>query len=181
MKQRKNFNKGLRLDLACCHDDLRPALQHLFIKDGFVYASNSYVLIANKLTECSTFSEDQIEALNGKYIHYMMFKDMIKCNCPFIDEDGIIIRENGFNKKLYFGVELSYPNVDRLVSDLITLKTIQESDFGLLINFFETIKKCLPQSSNITITPKGGYRYVIKSRIVEQESFAVLMKTTPLD
>lgn len=69
MKTRHNFNKDLRMDLACSRNDyFRPVFSYIHFKDGYAYACDTHILVKNKLSECSTFTDEEIEKLDGKFI-----------------------------------------------------------------------------------------------------------------
>ena len=63
MKRRHNFNRGLRMDLACENDSFRPVFSYIHFKDGYAYASDAHILVKNNLSECSTFTDEEIASL----------------------------------------------------------------------------------------------------------------------
>lgn len=71
----KNFNKNYPLHLACGLDDkIRTSLHYIMFKDGYAYATNSYILVRAKLEDISNFDEEDINKLDGFYIHAQSFK-----------------------------------------------------------------------------------------------------------
>ena len=47
-------------------------------KDGYAYATNSYILVRAKLEDISNFDEEDINKLDGFYIHAQSFKAIQK-------------------------------------------------------------------------------------------------------
>lgn len=46
MKTRHNFNRGLRMDLACSRNDyFIPIFSYIYFKDGYAYASDTHILV----------------------------------------------------------------------------------------------------------------------------------------
>lgn len=45
---KKNFNKKVKMHLACADDELRPALACIYFKNDFAYASDGHILVRNK-------------------------------------------------------------------------------------------------------------------------------------
>ena len=76
-KIRHNFNKGIKLHLACAND-LRPVMNCIYFKDGYAIASNGMILIKACLNEICNFSGEEKELLEGKLISAKNFKEIIK-------------------------------------------------------------------------------------------------------
>lgn len=89
-KIRHNFNKGIKLHLACANanDFLRPVMNCIYFKDGYAIASNGKILIKACLNEICNFSEEEKELLDGKLISAKNFKEIIKHTIIEIEEDG---------------------------------------------------------------------------------------------
>ena len=67
-KIRHNFNKGIKLHLACANEPIRPVMSCIYFKDGYAIASNGKILIKACLNEICNFSEEEKELLEGKLI-----------------------------------------------------------------------------------------------------------------
>ena len=87
-KIRHNFNKGIKLHLACANDLIRPVMNCIYFKDGYAIASNGMILIKACLNEICNFREEEKELLDGKLISAKNFKEIIKHNIIEIEEDG---------------------------------------------------------------------------------------------
>lgn len=86
---RKNFNKEIKMYLACGNDDLRKPFEYIYFKYGYAYATNGRVLIKNKISEIASLRDEEIELLNGRSIHSSSYKEMLKYDTITITEDGI--------------------------------------------------------------------------------------------
>ena len=87
-KIRHNFNKGIKLHLACENNLLRPVMNCIYFKYGYAIASNGMILIKACLNEICNFSEEEKELLEGKLISTNNFKEIIKHTIIEIEEDG---------------------------------------------------------------------------------------------
>lgn len=75
---------------------LTAALNYIFFKDGFVWASNGFVLVRQALSEHG-FSKEESILLEGKVIHRDIFAKIWKDSPIRIEENSII----GISKTLY--------------------------------------------------------------------------------
>lgn len=81
MKTRHNFNKDLRMDLACSRNDyFRPVFSYIHFKDGYAYACDTHILVKNKLSECSTFTDENGNEKENKYYNLVCAKDITEAN-----------------------------------------------------------------------------------------------------
>ena len=64
-----------KLHLACDSNELRPALQCIFFRNGWSYCTNGHLLIKQKLL-VHGFSQEEIEFTEGHHIHRDIFKAM---------------------------------------------------------------------------------------------------------
>ena len=88
-EQKNNFDKKVQMHLACSKNELRKEMQCVYFKDGFAYASDGIILVKNRISEISGLEKHEVEALNGKFLHADLYKDMLKYDNIMIAEDGI--------------------------------------------------------------------------------------------
>jgi len=117
MKLRINFRKDCKMHLACSNDELRLVMNYIYFNDGFAYSSNGHILIKNKLSEITELiSDDQLELLNGKYIHKTSFRKILEYDTVKIIESGIECKSNSNFSIVEFKFEkdntLKYPNAE---------------------------------------------------------------------
>ena len=75
-EQKNNFDKKVQMHLACSKNELRKEMQCVYFKDGFAYASDGIILVKNRISEISGLEECEAEALNGKFLHADLYKDI---------------------------------------------------------------------------------------------------------
>ena len=140
MKTRKNFNRGIRLDKICAVDDFKIPLHFISFQDGNAIATNAQCLVVAKISEISNFSDEQIEKLNGKYIHRESFKRLIKEDYVQIVDDGFLCISDEAKQLIYFGEVDNFPNVRSLfVADRCELNKI-----GIDPSKLAVLQACLP-------------------------------------
>lgn len=101
----------LKLETIASRDELRPALNCVYIKDGYVYVTDAHVAVKQSLKEIHGFSEDVIKALDGKLIHKDAIKLMRGNKAYEVTEDGVTAIAGG-RKTTYHFVDERYPDVD---------------------------------------------------------------------
>lgn len=116
-KIRHNFNKGIKLHLACANEPIRPVMNCIYFKDGYAIASNGKILIKACLNEICNFSEEEKELLDGKLISAKNFKEIIKHTIIEIEEDGFHAIYDDWSIKYRFADgEMKYPNYNEVIS-----------------------------------------------------------------
>lgn len=116
-KIRHNFNKGIKLHLACANEPIRPVMSCIYFKDGYAIASNGKILIKACLNEICNFSEEKKKFLEGKLISAKNFKEIIKHTIIEIEEDGFHAIYDDWNIKYKFvTVDMKYPNYNEVTS-----------------------------------------------------------------
>lgn len=115
MKKRINFNKKCRIDKVCGSDRFRPTFDLIYFEDGNMIATNGHVLMVLCLYECSTFCEQQINLLNGKYLHKKDYQSLLKEEVIVITEDGFLIKNDGREKTIKFvNPTIKFPDYKKL-------------------------------------------------------------------
>ena len=95
-KIRYNFNKQYQLHKACDKSGMRPALEHIFFKNGYAYASDSHIAVRAKVADITdNLDETSIDLLNGYAIHSDDFQKLLKYDSIIIEKEGVIRIEDG--------------------------------------------------------------------------------------
>lgn len=116
-KIRHNFNKGIKLHLACEPVGIRPVMSCIYFKDGYAIASNNQILIKACLNEICNFFEEEKEFLDGKLISAKNFKEIIKHDIINIEEDGFHAIYDDWDIKYKFAdIDHKYPNYNEVIS-----------------------------------------------------------------
>ena len=116
----KGFNPDLRMDLICASDSLRPALQCLYFKDGFVYATDSHMLVKNSFDDVliGNFSEEELQILNsGVLLSASSYKSLLKYKYINIKADGIMAQSLEFEIFYEFKKDLTFPNIEAVFAN----------------------------------------------------------------
>lgn len=145
MSSKRNFK--LKMHLACGKDDLRPIMQHVFFTNGYMIATDAHVLIKAKTSVFTDFSEDEIQHLEGKFVHRDTFAKLLKVKMIEVDESGF---KDLATKDLYnFSVpQGKYPNVESVMPGINT----KEIDcIGLLPNNINPLFKIMSTSDFSTL------------------------------
>ena len=140
MKKRHNFNRGIRLDSICSQDDFRTEMGFISFEDGKAIAMNAYCLVVAKISEISTFTDEEIEKLNGKFIHRESFKRLIKENFVLITDDGFLCISDGIKQLIYFSEVDKYQNWKTLFVET----RCSLSKFGIDPKKLSALQSCLP-------------------------------------
>lgn len=124
-KDRHNFNRNIKLHTVCGIDELRPSMNYIYFDNGYAVASNGHILIKACLHEISTFDDNEIEMLNGKFIHHNAFALLIKYGFCTVEEDGFLVSSSDYDLKIKFydGEELRYPRYQHLFDEHQTTLT----------------------------------------------------------
>ena len=170
-----------KLHLAVSKDDLRPALMHIQVKEGFVYATNGHILVKFPVSEVfgenSPITKDDHFYINGKewgkfkFYNAMYFtfeNDILSAKDHKGNNLGMIkiIKENELNSR--------FPNCDQVIpSETITTESIPQISFNhelyynlievfnfkfplFNMNFFGKQKAILVKSNNETSNKYGN-------------------------
>ena len=140
MKTRHNFNRGIRLDAICSQEEYRTQMGFISFQDGKAIATNAYCLVVAKISEISTFTNEEIEKLNGKFIHRESFKRLIKEDFVQITDDGFLCISDNRKQLIYFSEVEGYPNWKPLFVE----KGCSLSNFGIDPKKLLELQSCLP-------------------------------------
>ena len=171
---RVNFNKDVKMHLACNKDDLSPVLSFIFFKDGFAYATDGNILVKNKLEEfCNAENTDLLE---GKLLHCDSYKEILKYEIIQIAEDGIECVDK-HNEKAFFyfsSSECMYPNADKALMDARLKPSVPLPQISINLNFIERLRCALCSGLECKFTFKGINEPVILESL-EMQSVGLIM------
>ena len=107
------------MHLVCIEDEMRPNMALIQIKNGVAYATNANILVKIDLALTSTLSEQDLEILNGKYIHKEVWKEIWKCDILELEKDRIICHKDNIKKIFeYHTSQGEFFNLDSIVMDV---------------------------------------------------------------
>jgi hypothetical protein len=90
------------IHLICIEDESRPNMALISIKNGIVSATNGSVLVKLDYNQLNNIQPEQLEILNGKFIHHEAWKEIHKADIIDFFEDSIDCQANGIKKTFYY-------------------------------------------------------------------------------
>lgn len=142
MTTKLNYKKSnfleTNLEIICGNDALRPEMQCVYFKDGFVYATNSYVAIKQHLS-LHGFNDEEIKSLDDKLLHKDHLKFMKKCDYFEILPD-CIKSIKGFLSTSHQFFDGKYPDVESVIP---TIKDFQTNKFSVKANYLYLLQKAM--------------------------------------
>lgn len=181
---RKNFDKGVRMDLACADkDNLSSVMSCVYFKDGFAYATDSVILVKNRISEFSTFAAAEIEALDGKYLPADFYKDILRYDECLISEEGIECHKDDDKAFFYFKDfgEHNYPDADKVLENALNKMTVPMPQIGFDIKNMERMRKALHGIDKCVAMFKGTNQPIVFHSVIEDVSSVGLLMPVRLD
>lgn len=139
-----------KIETVCGNDDLRPAMQHIYFKDGWMYATNAHILVKQKI-DIHNFSAESIKLLDGKMLHKDSIKTLGKCTIFSVSNDGTEIQ----------GI------IDK--NQAITVKLVNEDDYLKFPNCNAVFPKDEMQSEIGTIGINAKYLMTLQNALIDGE------------
>lgn len=158
---KNNFKKKVQMHLACLKDETRPAMQCVYFNNGFAYASDTHILVRNRISEISGLNEAEIEALNGKFLHADFYKDMLKYDNILIAEEGIECTKGNGKAFFYFSTFEKYPNAEKVLQSALNKQTVPTPQVSFDMKLMQRLNKALYESDSCTATFKGTGNAII--------------------
>lgn len=107
------------LHMVCVNHVDTPNYSLIQIRRNNATAYNGSVMVKINLKEASGFSEDEIDILNGKFVHMEVWREMIDCEEFEILENQIIVHTDGIKKTLYYNDPVGdFFDMDDLLVDI---------------------------------------------------------------
>ena len=173
---KNNFDKKVQMHLACSKDDFCPETQCIFFNNGYAYATDTHILVRNRISEISGLNESEIEALNGKFLHADFYKDMLKYDSIMIAEDGIECSKGNDKAFFYFSTFEKYPDAEKVLQDALNKQTVPLPQFSFDMKLIQRLNKALYQSDSCTATFKGvGNPIIFDSMDAEVSSVGLFL------
>lgn len=85
MKKQKNFKR--KVSKICGNDEVRTILQYIYFEDGNLICTNAHILLIQSLKE-HNFTDEEIEILNGKFLHKNVFDAIYKHDYVTVNKKG---------------------------------------------------------------------------------------------
>lgn len=177
-EERKNFDKKVKMHLACApKDSIRKEMTCIYFKDGFAYATDGSILVKNRISEISTFDEAEISALNGKMLPAEHYKDILKYDECLISEEGIEATKGDDRAFFYFKNpgDGSYPDADRVLQGTLNLQTVPMLEIAFNIKLIDRMAQGLSNFDQCKAMFKGAGKPIVFQSIEKDVSSVGLL------
>jgi len=165
------------MQFACANDELRPSLNYIYFNGGYAYATNAHILVKNYLKECSTFSDDDIEKLNGKFLSPLDYADILKYDIVSVEPNGLRCKKNNRSVLFYFAdvPELKFPNADALIERNISMKNEPVEKISINIKLLQQLNKSLYNSDKCELEFKSEGVVLFRSKDKFDKGIGLIM------
>lgn len=178
-ESRRNFDKKVKMHLACApKDGVRKEMACIYFKDGFAYATDGCILVKNRISEISTFSEEEIAALDGKLLPAEHYKDILKYDECLISDEGIEAVKGDDRAFFYFKDpgDGHFPNADKVLQDALNRQTVPMPEVSFRIKLMKRMADALSNFDLCRAMFKGaGQPIVFQSTMEDVSSVGLLM------
>ena len=133
-----------KLHLICSSDGLRPALQHIYFKDGYSFCTDAHILVKQRLS-IHGFLSEEIEFANGNHIHKDVFKALHNHKKIKIVEEGFEVEiEKSTILYRFSTMEVKPPNYE----SAIPKEAEKVSSISFNLKFMNKIQKVFILEAN---------------------------------
>lgn len=153
--KRINFNKSLNMHLACGDCDF---MEYIYFKNGFAYATNGKILVKNDLVSCSSIPVDKFPLLDGKLLHKIAYRKILKHDVIKVSEDGITCDKDGIPAATFHLEDNHYPTFNKMeefVKEKIEAPSVNISDFSVLTRIVSLLEGTLCNDGKLKFTFKN--------------------------
>lgn len=141
----KNFQ--CRVDYACGSDELRPVMENIYFKDGFLYATDAHIGVRHKL-DLHGFDPEEIELMDGKMIHKNVFKEVYKHHFVKAEKDGLFCTTGNIQVKYFWTrTENKFPNLESVLQECLKKTDEKVANIGLNLHLMSKLKNVFTYSN----------------------------------
>lgn len=163
------------LHLACMDDDMRPNFRLIEIKHGIAQATNGHFVVKLELNKTSLLEQEQIDMLNGRYIHMEVWKEIHKCEMIEFTEETISCWKNGIKKTFeYAEPQGEFFNIETVIREVKELGEVETRMISYTPAYITTLAKIFDEGSMI-FSFSGANKGTIVFPSEDSGMFALLM------
>lgn len=134
------------IHIACSDDEMALPLQHVEILDGIATATNGFLLVRLNLSVYSSFDDNVLKKLSGKYIHRDVWKMIHTAENIFLDEEKenvLIFIDGGVDAEVTIkdATEIKFPNYQSLIDRIANSRYDKKSFISFNPEWVATAKK----------------------------------------
>lgn len=162
-----------KLENIAGKDDLRPALQCVYFKNGYAYCTDAHIAIKQSLTDIHGLPQEVADALEGKLLHKDSIKQLRGCKYYEVTEDGVTAHTERTKTTHHF-VDEKYPDIEAVfpkdadISEKYRVglspvllerlnKVMLGSTDGVVLDFYSGYKAILVTNSEYTKDQQSGF------------------------
>lgn len=161
---------------ACSGDDLRPALNCAYVKDGKIVATDARILIWQSLTEIHEIEPERAKLIEGKFFHRELLKEMSKCEIITFTEDRIQFVKGKIKGTFdYTDISEKYPDFESIFTGW---KPEEKSKIGVNPRLLEKLRMCFSDPSSafaLTIGANNKHIKVTSEAVNEVDEMGIIM------
>lgn len=164
-KQRHNFNRNCRLDMICSDDLYRMQHSFIYFKDGYAYATGAHILIKIKVSEISTFQDNQLEILENKAIHKSVYSRLLQFDRVEITSEGFKASVPDAESFIQFGFANVQHGVTENINTVIASAKRDEQteikSFGINPVLLNTLNKLFDDTQGVELIVKAANKPIL--------------------
>ena len=165
MKARHNFNKNVRIDRICDDTLYRPAQSLIYFKDGYAYATDAHILVKVKLTEISSFQEDQLSMLDDKAIHKSVYAKLLIFDRIEITPEGFKARVPEAESFITFGFsglqQRMVDDIERVILNARNDKQTEIATFGINPSLLKRLDCLFTETYGVQLIVKAANKPIL--------------------
>lgn len=117
---------------AAAKDELRPAMECVYFKDGFLYCTDAHLCVRQNLDIHSAFdNKEQRHFYDGKMLHSSVFPIIAKADIIEWIEDKLIAEFGNKTVEILYKSEPKYPDAEKLIQDVLALEKDSVNNIGV--------------------------------------------------
>lgn len=176
-------NKTLRpLHSICVNNIETPNQSLIHVRRNNATAYNGTVLVKIDLLKASSLTPEEIDILNGKFLHMEVWREMAECDELELFETKIIVHTDGIKKILEYSRPVGeFFDADEIVQDIKMAGEDKKRVMTYNIKNISLISKVFGHDSLHFSFSKGGLGTIVFPMQVDSGMFAVLAPVPNLE
>lgn len=174
------------IHLACSNNELQPAMTYVKIENGWATATDAHIAVQMELKSFSELRSEDIDRLNGKFIHKDIWKILMDAHFLTVSEfDSNLITyvKNGVRAVYDISCDVKFPNLKGVLKTALDKGYEPRQIFGIAPKYIPVIQKIFACSQLFFRSYKGGPMpgygpFVIFAPEIEN-AYALLMAVEP--
>jgi hypothetical protein len=117
---------------AAAKDELRPAMECVYFKNGYLYCTDGYLVVRQNLDIHNAFdNKEQRKFYDGKMLHSSVFPIITKAETIEWDEDKLIAEFGNKTIEISYKSEPQYPDAEKLIQEVLLFEKNPVNNIGV--------------------------------------------------